>query len=115
MCEIYLESDNIYVKAEDFQMEQYNKNREKVKIGGYINEIIVKESKKGKWCKLVIESNYNFIQVTVWPEQFKVLEKFDIINKEKSLILISGQISWDSFKSENVLQTYEDTEFTFLE
>lgn len=115
LCNTYLSTDDLFVHAEDFQLEQYSKTRERVKIGGYINEIIVKESKKGKWCKLIIESNYNFVKIIIWPEQYKEIEKFNLIEKEKCLLLITGQVSWDSFNLENVLQTNDDTEFIFLE
>jgi DNA polymerase-3 subunit alpha len=111
----YIDSDYSQINIEDFQTESYSKDKKKVKIGGYITEIIERESKKGKWCRILLESNYIFVSVTIWAEQFKSFKNIDLQSKVKSLMLISGQIVWDSHKGENILQANEDTEYLILD
>jgi DNA polymerase-3 subunit alpha len=115
LCERYLDGDEYVIDVEDFQLESYADSKRKVKVGGYITEVIERDGKKGKWCRLTLESNYTFIHVTIWPEQYKSFKSIDLQYKEKCLMLISGQIVFDSYKGENILQTYEDTEYIILE
>ena len=111
----WLNGDEATIKPEDFQLESNSRNKRKVKIGGYLTDFSVRESKKGDWAKLTLESNYNFINVLIWSEQFKAFKGIDFKSKLKTLVLISGQISWDSYGNRNILQTNEDTEFIILE
>jgi DNA polymerase-3 subunit alpha len=111
----YLEAEVVSIPIEDFQMESNADIRKKVKICGYLTECEERNSKKGKWARLLVECNYTFVYVTIWSEQYKEISKLNIIDKEKSLILISGQIVYDSFKKENILQATEDTEIMILE
>lgn len=113
ICETYLSSSDDSINIEDFQLESYSRSGKKVKICGIITQIEEKESKKGKWCKILLECNYHFINIIIWPEQYKVINEFNF--KEKDLLLISGKITWNSYRNENILQTYENTEFLILE
>jgi DNA polymerase-3 subunit alpha len=112
----YIDQDVSCINIEDFQYESYADERKKVKIGGYIVEVEERVSKKkGKWCRVIIESNYTFVSITIWPEQYRQIEKIGILGKEKCLLLISGQIAFDSYHKNNVLQANDDTEFIILE
>ena len=115
ILERYLDAEVTPIPIEDFQLESYAENRKKVKICGYLTECEERVSKKGKWCRLLIECNYTFVYVTIWAEQYKQIQKLNLPEKEKSLILMSGQIVYDSYKGQNVLQAYEYTEIMILE
>lgn len=110
----YLESDLPYMEAADFQNESNSDERKKVKIGGYITEVEERTSKKGKWARIKLENNYTFINVVIWAEQYKQIENLNLAEKEKALLLITGQISNDSYHKENVLQANDDTELLIL-
>lgn len=111
----YLDSEVDYISPESFQSESYATERKKVKIGGYITEVEEKSGKKGKWCKIRLESNYVFITVVVWAEQYRQIAKLNIAEKAKCLLLISGQVSYDSYHKQNILQAYNNTELIILE
>ena len=110
----YIECSHSTIDMGNFQTESYADSHKKVKIGGYIIEVIVKQSKKGEWCKVLIESNYSFVSVVLWAEQYKQLKDLSLIGKEKSILLISGQIGYDTYQKENILQTTNDTELLIL-
>jgi DNA polymerase III alpha subunit len=74
---------------------------------------VIRESKKGKFAKLTLESNYVFTNVLLWSEQFDKFEKI-IESCEKSIVLVSGTISYDNRNKTNQLQSNEYTEFLVL-
>ena len=114
LLELAIESDKFeYIKPEEFQTEDVQ--GKDVKIGGYISEINIKKSKKiGEYCQLLIESNYEFLYVTLWNDAWEVLREL-LEEGEKKLLLISGRMQYDSYKKCNVLQSTEDTECVILE
>lgn len=111
----YLKHDVYIVPVEDFQSDLLSTRREKVKVGGYIVEVEEKSSKKGKWCRILLESNYTFIWVTIWNEQYKQIEDLNLQDKLKSIMLISGEVVWDTYRKENILQANNDTEILVLD
>lgn len=115
ILEKYIKHDVYIVPAEEFQGEHLSSRREKVKIGGYIVEVEEKSSKKGKWCRVLLESNYTFIWITLWNEQYRQIEDMKLQEKLKSIMLISGEVTYDSYKKENILQANNDTEILILE
>lgn len=106
-------TDSPLIDIENFQSEEYAKERKRVSVGGYITEVIEREGKKGKWCRVILESNYTFINVTIWPDQYKSFK--DLITKTKCLMMVSGVIGWDTYKLTNVLYTTDETEYIILE
>lgn len=115
ILERYLKHDVYIIPVEDFQNDILSTRKEKVKIGGYIVEVEEKSSKKGKWCRLLLESNYTFIWVTIWNEQYKQIEDLNLQEKLKSILLISGEVIWDTYRKENILQANNDTEILVLD
>lgn len=72
------------------------------KIGGYVDDIIIREGKKGKWASIVLESNYTFINITVWAAEFsKFKEKMEDLKGK--CVLVSGTVKHDDFKKKNAL------------
>lgn len=83
-------------------------------IGGYVAEVEEREISKGTMLKLTLESNFTFINVVVWPEQF---DQFGIDSDtlRGKIVLISGKIVYDGkYKKENSLQTFEKSEMIVL-
>ena len=84
----------------------------RVSVGGYIVGYIEKESKKnGPYCQLIVEANYEFMEITVWPDQF---ERLNIPNITKCLILINGQIGFDKYLKKNILYSTDNTDYLLL-
>lgn len=77
-------------------------------VGGYVLECVIRESKKGRFAKLVLENNYSMINVIVWAEQFEHFQ--DILEtSEKTILVMNGVIQWDKRNQVNVLQSTPDT------
>lgn len=87
--------------------------KSKCVVGGYVIELNVRESKKGKFAKLVLENNYEIFPVLIWAEQFEKFEEI-ISGCEKTLLIISGTIQFDKHNKCNVLQSDENTEMCCL-
>lgn len=83
-------------------------------IGGYVAEVEEREISKGTMLKLTLESNFTFINVIIWPEQFDQFS-IDSSNLKGKIVLISGKIVYDmKYRKENSLQTFEKSEFVIL-
>ena len=98
------------------QVEFFDKDYDKInaKVGGYIVEVIEKESKKGEYANVILESNYEFLEVKFWSDEWKLFKDI-IVGSEKSLMLVGGRIGWDSWKKCNVLFVTNDSEVIILE
>lgn len=90
-----------------------SKKTRRAAIGGYVIEIVERKSKKGIFANLIVESNYEFITVTVFPELFEEYGEF-LRGSKKNLLLVNGVIVWDKFKGEYILQTNINSLFTIL-
>lgn len=82
-------------------------------IGGYVLDIVERKSKKGKFCILTLESNYEFINVIVFSELYSEYEEF-LQSSKGNLLLVDGYIQWDKWKEEYCLMTNLNTSFTVL-
>jgi DNA polymerase-3 subunit alpha len=100
--------DNIDVALfQDEDMEGKN-----VKVGGYIQNIDVKNSKNGDWAKITLESNYQFIIITVFQSEWNVMKK-DFEDAEKKVALFSGIVN--RYKDNNGLILTSNSEYLILE
>lgn len=84
-----------------------------VSIGGYVVDIVERKSKKGLFATITLESNYDFINVIVFPELFEETAEL-LRNSKGNLLLVNGYIQWDKFRQEYVLQTTLNSLFTVL-
>lgn len=82
-------------------------------IGGYVVDIVERKSKKGLFATITLESNYDFINVIVFPELFEETAEL-LRNSKGNLLLVNGYIQWDKFRQEYVLQTTLNSLFTVL-
>lgn len=97
-------------------VEQCNDTSRKVKagegmvvVGGYVADVEVKTTKGGRrtapktFCKMTLESNYEFIEVLIFGGDYDRLQEF--VKKAKSnIILINGSLSNDSKKGVNIIR-----------
>lgn len=84
-----------------------------VSIGGYVVDIVERKSKKGLFTTITLESNYDFINVIIFPELFEETAEL-LRNSKGNLLLVNGYIQWDKFRQEYVLQTTLNSLFTVL-
>lgn len=84
-----------------------------VSIGGYVVDIVERKSKKSLFATITLESNYDFINVIVFPELFEETAEL-LRNSKGNLLLVNGYIQWDKFRQEYVLQTTLNSLFTVL-
>ena len=98
------------------QIKFWDTNSKKTRravIGGYVIEIIERKSKKGIFATIVLESNYEFINVTIFPELFEEYGEF-LRGSKKNILLVNGVIVWDKFRGEYILQANVNSLFTVL-
>jgi len=69
-------------------------------FGGYVVEVRVGKSVKGKYARLTLESNYKQFKLLIWSEEFTRFEKL-LVGSEKSLIIFSGSIQYDETYSKS--------------
>ena len=112
ICENYLDSDSKYMDAISIQDRESQKKN--IVTGGYINEIVVRQSKKGEYADIILDNNFEFITVKLWQDSWSVVKSI-FENKEKCLLLLSGQISYDKFKKRNIITLFEDSDILVLE
>lgn len=105
---------NKFIEFETFIQEGSATNRLQGVVGGVIIEVIEKSSKKGKFAQIRLDCNHNYIWVVLWSEIWPKF-KDQILNKEGNILLISGRVSYDSYKKQNILQTEEDTKIQILD
>lgn len=102
-----------YTSGEDLRNWKEGKEAD-VAIGGYVLEIQERKSKKGNFCNLVIENNYEFIKVLVYPELFEDYGEF-LRESVGGLLLLNGYVTYNKFHDSYVVQTSNYTEFIKME
>lgn len=78
-------------------------------VGGYVSDIEIKMTKSGKkkapktFCKMQLESNYEFIEVLIFAGDYERLQEF--IKKAKdNIVLLNGSLSYDARKDANIIR-----------
>ena len=97
-------------------VEQCNDTSRKVKagegmvvVGGYVADVEVKTTKGGRrtapktFCKMTLESNYEFIEVLIFGGDYDRLQEF-VKKAKNNIILINGSLSNDSKKGMNIIR-----------
>lgn len=116
MVEKYIKGDSQYIDQDQFQSSNFT-NRY-LSTGGYIVECIERtSSKKGKYCSLLVESNYEFLFVSIFPDHYQqLLEKgMDFVNSKGKILLLSGLIKTDDFKKQQVMKVWDNSEIVILD
>jgi DNA polymerase-3 subunit alpha len=101
------------VSIDELQLKSSQKL--KVCIGGYIQEIVVRVSKKREeYATIIIESNYDFLTITVWPDIWSSISKM-FERAEKKIVLFQGEVVYDGYRKMNVINFCSDSEILILE
>jgi DNA polymerase-3 subunit alpha len=82
-------------------------------VGGYVLEVEEKESKTGAFASLLLENNYKFLRVVIFPVDYMDKEKY-IQSCKKNILLLTGKVSFDRFKEEYVIQANGNSQFIKL-
>jgi len=114
ICSTYLK-DYKYIDQEDFQSKDLGKSY--YGTGGYIIEVVERTStKKGKYCQIKIDSNSEFLYVSIFPDQYKMLldDGLQFVGSEGSLLVFSGMFKYDDFRRENSCKIWDNSEILIL-
>lgn len=85
-----------------------------VVVAGYVSEMELKKTKKGEvMCKMVLESNYDFLNVVVFQSEWRQLEDI-LVSAKDSLVVMNGTLTYDSRKDMNMLRANMETNVVAL-
>lgn len=104
--------NGVFYNVEDLQNYD-GSTYEMVMVGGYVLEVEEREGKKGRFANLLLESNYKFLRVAIFPDDYEENADF-FISSKKSILLLSGKANFDKFKEEYVLQVNSNSKFIKL-
>lgn len=104
--------NGVFYNVEDLQNYD-GSTYEMVMVGGYVLEVEEREGRKGRFANLLIESNYKFLRVVIFPDDYEENADF-FISSKKSILLLSGKANFDKFKEEYVLQVNSNSKFIKL-
>ena len=82
-------------------------------IAGVVQQVIERDSKKGKFGQVLLECNDELIYVTFWSEIWGSFAQ-EIKGSVKCICIVSGKVVDDKYKKTNVLQTVERTKAIIL-
>lgn len=101
--------NGVFYNVEDLQNYD-GSTYEMVMVGGYVLEVEEREGKKGRFANLLLESNYKFLRVVIFPDDYEENAEF-FQSTKKNLLLLSGKANFDKFKEEYVLQVNSNSKF----
>lgn len=104
--------NGVFYNVEDLQNYD-GSTYEMVMVGGYVLEVEEREGKKGRFANLLLESNYKFLRVVIFPDDYEENAEF-FQSTKKNLLLLSGKANFDKFKEEYVLQVNSNSKFIKL-
>lgn len=104
--------NGVFYNVEDLQNYD-GSTYEMVMVGGYVLEVEEREGKKGRFANLLLESNYKFLRVVIFPDDYEENADF-FLSSKKSILLLSGKANFDKFKEEYVLQVNSNSKFIKL-
>lgn len=97
----------------DWDEDSYQYGDNEILVGGYVIDLDIRKSKKGPFCNIIMEQNYEFFEVVVFPEQFDEWREF-IEASKGSILLLNGFPVWSKYKDKYVIQLSNNTEFVKL-
>lgn len=102
-----------YVSFEECLDTDNRPNNGYVIVAGYVTEMKIKKTRKGEvMCKLILESNYEFLEVMIFQTEYKQLES--LLTGKANLMIISGSLTWDNRKEQNILRANYETNIVSL-
>lgn len=80
---------------------------------GVVQEVVIKNSKKGEFAQVLLDHNYENVWVIFWSEIWEDF-KDRIIGSEGKILIVTGSLFYDDWRKENVVQTEDFTEIEIL-
>jgi DNA polymerase-3 subunit alpha len=111
----YISSKTTYEYCDyiEFCEDKSAKDRKKACIAGYIHSCEIKSTSKGDIARIVLDNNYDFMDVTVWSEQYEDIKDGLGYEPEGKLMLITGNVV--QYRGKAGLNTNNDTQIVILE
>lgn len=106
-----LNSDNPFV--EGWRIFDTDLERVPCRTGGVVIEIIEKSGKRGDYCNIIVENNFDIFEIKFWPEQYTDWKEV-LLSSKGHILLLTGVIGWDTYKKSNVVYADEQTEVKIL-
>lgn len=116
MVDQYIKSDARFMDQDQFQTVALE-GQKYYSTGGYVVEVIERETKKkGKYCSIRLESNYEFLYITIFPDHYKKIlaDGLNLVNAQGSILLVTGMMKKDDFKKEHVMKIWDNSELILL-
>ena len=83
-------------------------------FGGYVVECKIRQSVKGKFAAILIESNYKLYRLMLWNDTYEIY-KDELKNIEKSFVIFNAQIRYeDKWVKGNQFTLQENSKFIVL-
>ena len=103
-----------FCTAEEFLDTEDRPEDGYVVVAGFVTEMETKKTKKGDtMCRLLLESNYEFIEVVIFQTEYLQLE--DVLSVGRgNLMIINGSLSYDERKEINILRANYETNIVTL-
>lgn len=100
-----------FLALDEFELEDMtsrdSKGSRMVNTAGIVTEVEFKTGKKGDYAKFQIEQNYSYAWITVWSDEFPQWKDL-LSNLEGKMVIVKARAYYDSFRSENSLQSDKD-------
>jgi len=102
-----------YVDVDYFNQYDAKNGNLKGFVVGYVSDIQIKQSHRGDFANITLESNYKFMHITLWHEDYvKFAEQLD--DAKKGIMIVSGSIGWDNYRKQNSMTASSFTEIIIL-
>jgi DNA polymerase-3 subunit alpha len=102
----------VYSEIEECQGETLP-NGNQVIVAGFVTEFELKKTRKGEMmCKILLENNYDFLEVMVFQSEFEALR--DYLTGRGDIIMLNGSIAYDKRKEVNILRANFETNIVTL-
>ena len=116
LCRRYF--DNLNLKNRSFcdlarNIDDFKDSYQVAVLGGYVLECEIKDSRKGRFARVLLESNYSIIKVIVYAEIFPDFEEL-LQDCEKTILLLDGKILYSEYDEDYVVQTVKSTKIVKL-
>lgn len=103
-----------YVSVGECNNTDHRPNDGYVVVAGYVSDLELKKTRKGEvMCKMTIESNYDFLNVVVFQQEYRQLEDL-LVHAKNGLILMNGTLAYDARKDENMLRANLESNIVLL-
>lgn len=105
-------SNTRFISGDELQEDAKVMDKEVI-VGGTIKEIIQRNSKRGLFCQLTLEENFQIIYVTMWNETYEKYYK-ELKENIGSICFLNGKTTVDNYKKKNVIHTLQTTKVVLL-